>query len=412
MFKKFVTSFLMFIVCQGILFCGGREPLLLSPPSLNPATKNISYSETITVENGFPPYIFSITDGVLPTGLTLNSNTGEISGIPIEDGTFNFTVTAIDVSFIMGSRNYFLVVQEMFGYVFDNTNTVWKCTPNSSGSFTNANCTAMTNSTSPGFIQSVYTAFYPFSGTTYVYVADGTSNLWKCSTTATGDFNSDCTALTNTPAFSNTSVVTFQTFGEITYAYVADTSNTLWQCPMNSTGDFNGNCTALTNTPAFNVTAGVTFTSFSGTMYGYVANVSDTLWKCPLTATGGFDGVCTALTNATAPGFNQTSLIAFQTFADTTYGYVADLSSRLWKCPMDANGNFSEACTALTNTPAFTTTNVVSLQSFSGTTYAYLGDGSTNVWQCRLDADTGNFSSDCIVSSGFNLTVGATFYPF
>lgn len=410
MFKKLAMPFLMFILCQALLSCSGSGVILVSPSSLSSAIKSVSYSETITASGGSPPYLFSITDGALPPGLTFNSNTGEISGIPTDDGTFNFTVTATDQNVMTGSRNYSLVVQEMFAYVYDGTTAVQKCTLSASGSFTSADCTVMTNSTEPGFIQSAYTAFQTFSGTTYAYVSDASSNLWKCSTTATGDFNSNCTALTNTPAFANISVATLQAFGETTYAYVADSSNTLWQCPMNSTGDFNGDCTALTNTPAFNTTAGITFASFSGTTYAYVANISSTLWKCPLTATGGFSGVCTALTNT--PAFNTTSIVAFQTFAGTTYGYVTDLSSRLWKCPMDANGSFSGGCTALTNTPPFTNTNVVSLQSFSGTTYAYLGDGSTNVWQCPLDADTGNFSSDCIASSGFSVTIGATLYPF
>jgi Putative Ig domain len=38
---------------------------------------------------------FSITDGALPNGLTLDKSSGEISGIPTGLGTFNFTISAV-----------------------------------------------------------------------------------------------------------------------------------------------------------------------------------------------------------------------------------------------------------------------------------------------------------------------------
>lgn len=54
------------------------------------------YSETLGT-TGFDSPTFSITSGSLPTGLSLNTSTGEISGTPIEDaGTFTFTLKAED----------------------------------------------------------------------------------------------------------------------------------------------------------------------------------------------------------------------------------------------------------------------------------------------------------------------------
>lgn len=54
------------------------------------------YSETLAT-TGLDSPTFSVTSGSLPTGLSLNTSTGEISGTPIEDaGTFTFTVTATD----------------------------------------------------------------------------------------------------------------------------------------------------------------------------------------------------------------------------------------------------------------------------------------------------------------------------
>jgi hypothetical protein len=45
---------------------------------------------------GTPPYTWSISAGLLPTGLTLNASTGAITGTPTATGTSNFTVKVTD----------------------------------------------------------------------------------------------------------------------------------------------------------------------------------------------------------------------------------------------------------------------------------------------------------------------------
>lgn len=52
------------------------------------------YSAAITTVSGVAPLTFSIASGSLPPGLTLDPNTGIISGISTGPGTFNFTVQA------------------------------------------------------------------------------------------------------------------------------------------------------------------------------------------------------------------------------------------------------------------------------------------------------------------------------
>ena len=41
---------------------------------------------------GLPPYEWEIESGALPSGITLNTSTGTLSGTPLEDGTFEFTL--------------------------------------------------------------------------------------------------------------------------------------------------------------------------------------------------------------------------------------------------------------------------------------------------------------------------------
>ena len=52
-----------------------------------------AYSQTLTA-NGTTPIIWSIENGSLPAGLSLDKDTGEISGTPTADGTDKFTVKA------------------------------------------------------------------------------------------------------------------------------------------------------------------------------------------------------------------------------------------------------------------------------------------------------------------------------
>ena len=52
-----------------------------------------AYSQTLTAD-GTTPIKWSISGGALPDGLSLNKDTGKISGTPTADGTVKFTVTA------------------------------------------------------------------------------------------------------------------------------------------------------------------------------------------------------------------------------------------------------------------------------------------------------------------------------
>ena len=71
-------------------------PLQITTSSLPAGTINVPYSAALSVTGGVSPYTWSVIQGRLPTGLTLNASSGAISGTPTAGGTFNFPVQVSD----------------------------------------------------------------------------------------------------------------------------------------------------------------------------------------------------------------------------------------------------------------------------------------------------------------------------
>lgn len=67
--------------------------LEIACPTNDTGTVGQAYSGQINATGDSPPYVFALVSGTLPPGLTLNTATGVISGIPTTAGTFTFTIS-------------------------------------------------------------------------------------------------------------------------------------------------------------------------------------------------------------------------------------------------------------------------------------------------------------------------------
>lgn len=83
--------------------------LNITPAELPAGSVNTDYSQALQVNAGGAVQ-FSLTDGQLPAGLSLNSQTGLLSGQPTTPGAYTFTVTAT-ASQGIGSRAYVLPIR-------------------------------------------------------------------------------------------------------------------------------------------------------------------------------------------------------------------------------------------------------------------------------------------------------------
>ncbi|MBP9748197.1 MAG: peptidoglycan-binding protein [Candidatus Pacebacteria bacterium] len=97
----------------------------LSTTNPTNATQTIPYSQSLSTSNSQGTVSYAITTGSLPTGLSLNTTTGEISGTPTLVGSYDFTVQATDDN---GDIGYFLSQPQEY------TLTVEEPRSNSSGS--------------------------------------------------------------------------------------------------------------------------------------------------------------------------------------------------------------------------------------------------------------------------------------
>ena len=73
-----------------------NEALSIATTAMQGGSVGVTYSQNLTAKGGTPPYSWSISTGSIPTGLSLNANSGLISGSPSVAGTFNFTVRVSD----------------------------------------------------------------------------------------------------------------------------------------------------------------------------------------------------------------------------------------------------------------------------------------------------------------------------
>ena len=95
------TSVLGLAGCAGIVASnstgsGTPSPLSITTTALPNAQAGTAYSFTLTATGGTTPYTWSVAAGSLPSGLTLNSSTGQLSGTPSQSGTFSFTAQVSD----------------------------------------------------------------------------------------------------------------------------------------------------------------------------------------------------------------------------------------------------------------------------------------------------------------------------
>ncbi len=77
----------------------------ITTSALPPAGDGSPYAQTLSASSGVSPYVWSITSGQLPQGLSLSATTGVISGSPTVEGTKSVTFEVADAERKYGDKD-------------------------------------------------------------------------------------------------------------------------------------------------------------------------------------------------------------------------------------------------------------------------------------------------------------------
>ncbi|MDA2914574.1 Ig domain-containing protein, partial [Acidobacteriia bacterium AH_259_A11_L15] len=94
--------------------CGGiSDPPVIVVSRLRDPQVGALYSGTLLAVGGSEPYFWTLQEGALPPGLSLDPLSGRISGVPQQAGQFRFTVLVLDSGRPMrrSQRTFTLVVR-------------------------------------------------------------------------------------------------------------------------------------------------------------------------------------------------------------------------------------------------------------------------------------------------------------
>ncbi|MFZ0420464.1 MAG: Ig domain-containing protein [Candidatus Sulfotelmatobacter sp.] len=86
--------------------------LAMTTTALAAGSINHPYTAVLKAVGGTSPFAWSISQGQLPSGLSLNGTTGQISGTPSQGGTFTVTTTLRDANSYTLSKSFSLLIFE------------------------------------------------------------------------------------------------------------------------------------------------------------------------------------------------------------------------------------------------------------------------------------------------------------
>ena len=104
------TSLDYFFSITGLTGCTGCPVITITPDDVPNALSGVAYSQQLTRTGGAASGTWSVVDGALPTGLSLNPTTGVLSGTTTAVGNYNFSARFTASNGCLGEKRFFFTV--------------------------------------------------------------------------------------------------------------------------------------------------------------------------------------------------------------------------------------------------------------------------------------------------------------
>jgi hypothetical protein len=99
-----------FFSVSGLTGCTSCPVIAITPDDVPNGLLGVPYSQQLTRTGGAASGTWSVVGGALPNNMTLNSNTGVLSGTPTSSGNFNFSARFTDSNGCLGEKVYFFSI--------------------------------------------------------------------------------------------------------------------------------------------------------------------------------------------------------------------------------------------------------------------------------------------------------------
>ena len=167
------------VVTAGVTTCDAEmpalsEPLTVTTTSLPDADLQVPYSQAVVAAGGTPEYTFSLQEGQLPGGLTLDPQTGVISGTPQSLGVFDVMVQVTDSSSPTSTVSVPLSLDVVQTELSDPVPTVTAVSPAQGSGAGGGTVTVSGTGFTQGLAGPTYVSFGSAAATNVVVNADGT----------------------------------------------------------------------------------------------------------------------------------------------------------------------------------------------------------------------------------------------
>ena len=328
----------------------------ITTASLPSWTVNRPYSQALHVSGGTSPYVFSVATGSLPTGLSLNTSTGAITGTPTttSGSPFAFSISVTDATNSTASRNYSVTINAAPTIV---TTTLPSWTINSPYSQT----ISLRGGTSPD-------TFALTAGALPAGLSLNTSTGAITGTTASGSasFTISVTDAAGAMASQGYSIINNDGLLITTAALLNGTVNQAYSQTIVTTGGTSPDTFAVTSG---SLPAGLSLNSSTGTITGTPTTVSTNSSAFTITVTDAANSVSSvaySITINTAPTIATTTLpvgAQNQSYSTTlsSSGGTAPYTWSVTSGSLPAGLSLNSSTGAITGTPSGSTFTSVSI---------------------------------------------------